>query len=138
MLNIELKRKFFTNKISSQNGDLKSKWKTINTVLNKRSKTTQIATLEVDGSLISDSNSIAESMNDFFSSIGNTLSGKIPETPNPLLENEYSVNSQNLRFELKGISICQLEKIFNTFKKSKGSGADSIANYFLKIGRDCL
>ena len=99
-----------------------------------RSKTKQIATLEVDGSLISDSNSIAESMNNFFCSIGNALSGKIPETANPLLENEYTVNSQNLRFELKAINMCQLEKIFNTFKKSKGSGADGIANYFLKIG----
>ena len=30
--------------------------------------------------------------------------------------------------------MCQLEKIFNTFKKSKGSGADGSANYFLMIG----
>ena len=73
-------------------------------------------------------------MNNFFCSIGNTLSGEIPETANPLLENEYTVNSQNLRFELKAINMCQLEEIFNTFKKSKGSGADGIANYFLKIG----
>ena len=103
-------------------------------VLNKKSKTTQVATLEVDGSLISDNDSIAECMNNFFCSIGNNLSGEIPETANPLLENEYTVNSQNLRFELKAINMCQLEKIFNTFKKSKGSGADGIANYFLKIG----
>ena len=134
MLNIELKRKFFTKKIASQNGDLKSAWKTINTVLNKKSKTPQIATLEVDGSLISDSNSIAESMDNFFYSIGSTFSGKIPESPNPLLENEYTVNSQNLRFDFKVISMCQLEKIFDTFEKSKGSGSDGIANYLLKIG----
>ena len=70
----------------------------------------------------------------FFCSIGNTLSGEIPETANPLLENEYTVKSQNLRFELKAINMCQLEKIFNTFKKSIGSGADGIDNYFLKIG----
>ena len=133
-LNIELKREFFTKKIASQNGDLKSAWKTINMVLNKKSKTTQIATLEVDGSLLSDNDSIAESMNNFFCSIGNTLSGEIPETANPLLENEYTINSQNLRFKLKAINMCQLQKIFNTFKKSKGSGADGIANYFLKTG----
>ena len=28
----------------------------------------------------------------------------------------------------------QLEEIFDTFKKSKGSGADGIANHLLKIG----
>ena len=54
----------------------------MNMVLNNKSKTTQIAALEVDGSLISDSKSIAESMNNFVCSIGNTLSSKIPETPN--------------------------------------------------------
>ena len=92
MLTIELKRKFFTNKIASQNGDRKVAWKAINTDLDKKSKTTQIATLKVDGSLISDSNSIAESKNNFFCGTGNTLNGKIPETPNPLSENEYTVN----------------------------------------------
>ena len=99
-------------------------------VLNKKSKTTQIAALEVDGSLISDSKSIAEAMNNFFCSIGNTLSGMIPETPNPLLNNEYSVMPQDLRFEFKAINVCQLEKIFGTFKTSKSSGADGIANHF--------
>ena len=28
----------------------------------------------------------------------------------------------------------QLERVFGKFKTSKGSGADGIANYFLKIG----
>ena len=99
-------------------------------VLNKKLKKTQIAALEVDGSLISDSKSIAESMNNFFCSIGNTLSGMIPETPNPLLKNEYSVKPQDLRSEFKAINVCQLEKIFGTFKTSKSSGADGIANHF--------
>ena len=67
-------------------------------------------------------------------SIGNTLSGKIPETPNQLLKNEYSVNPHDLRFEFKAINVCQLEKIFGTFKTSKSSGANGITNHFLKIG----
>ena len=77
---------------------------------------------------------MAESMNEFFCSIGNTLSDKIPKTSNPLLENEYSVNPQNLRFEFEAINVSQLERVFGKFKTSKGSGADGIANYFLKIG----
>ena len=81
-------------------------------VLNKRSKTTHIAAFEVEGSQIYDNKSIAESMNKFFCSIGNTLSSKIPETPNPLLENEYLVNPQNLCFEFEAINMSQLEKIF--------------------------
>ena len=73
-------------------------------------------------------------MNDFFCSIGSTLSDKIPKTSNPFLENEYSVNPQNLRFEFEAITMCLLERILGEFKTSKGSGADGIANHFLKIG----
>ena len=133
-LNIILKRELFTDQIASQNSDLNSVWKTINMVLNKKSQTTQIAALEGDGSLISDSKSITESKNNFFWSIGNTLSGKIPEKPNALSKNNYLVKPQDLRFEFKAINVCQLEKIFGTFKTSKRSGADGIANHFLKIG----
>ena len=133
-LNTDLKREFFTNKIASQNGDLKRTWKTINMVLNKKSKTTQIAALQVDGRQICDSESMAESMNESFCSIGNTLSDKIPKTSNPILENKYSVNPQNLRFEFEAINVSQLERVFGKFKTSKGSVADGIANYSLKIG----
>ena len=48
-INIDLKRDYFTIKIASHEGDIKSTWKTINMILNKRSKTTQITTLDVDG-----------------------------------------------------------------------------------------
>ena len=41
-------------------------------VLNKKSKTTQIAALQVDKRHICDNESIAKSMNDFVCSIGNT------------------------------------------------------------------
>ena len=76
----------------------------------------------------------AESVNEFFCSIDNSLSDKIPKTSNLLLENEYSVNPQNLRFEFEAINMSQLERVFGKFKTSKGSGADGIANHFLKIG----
>ena len=40
-LNTEFKRMYFSNKIASHEGDLKNTWKTINLLLNKKSKTTQ-------------------------------------------------------------------------------------------------
>ena len=41
-LNKDLKRYYFTNEIALSQCDLKNTWKTINMVLNKKSKTTQI------------------------------------------------------------------------------------------------
>ena len=119
-LNTESKREYFSNKIASHNGDLKNTWKTINLVLNQKSKTTQIASLDVDGKQVCDNKAIAESMNDFFCNIGKNLSDKLPQTENPLLESRFSVNEHNLRFEFQAVNIAQVEKVFGRFKKPLG------------------
>lgn len=46
-VNIDLKRDYLTNKIAFHEGDIKSTWKAIDLVLNKKSKATQITTLDV-------------------------------------------------------------------------------------------
>ena len=132
-LNGDLKRDYFTQKITSCEGDLTNAWKTINQVINKKSKTTHIPSLNVDGKHIANNDNIAESMNNFFCSIGEKLSEKIPKTRNPLLEDEYNVNLQNARFQFKSIDLFQIEKVFRKIKTSKGSGTDGIASCFLKF-----
>ena len=72
-------------------------------------------------------------MNDFFCNIGKNLSDKLPQTENPFLENRFSVNEQNLRFEFQAVNSAQVEKVFRKFKKSLSFGTDGIANHFLKI-----
>ena len=132
-LNEKLKREYFTHKIASCEGGLKSTWKTINNVLNKKSKTTNIASLNVEGKHISTNADIAESINNFFCTIGETLSDKIPSARNPLLENDYVINPEKTRFQFHAIDTLQLDKVFSKFKTSKGCGTDGIASCFLKI-----
>ena len=69
-LNLDLKREFSTKKISTYASDVKGSWKVINQVLNKKSRTTHVSSLNVDGKTIVDNVAIAESMNDFFRYIG--------------------------------------------------------------------
>ena len=133
-LNLNLKREFFTNKIASYDGDLKNTWKTINQVLNKKSKTTHITSLEVEGKTVSGDTAIAESMNNFFCEIGKTLSDKIPQSSNPLLDNDYEVNPKSVQFHFEPITVPQIEKVLGKFDTSKGSGPDGLANFFIKIG----
>ena len=132
-LNEKLKREYFTHKIASCEGDLKSTWKTINNVLNKKSKTTNIASLNIEGKHISSNADIAESINNFFCTIGETLSDKILSARNPLLENDYVINPEKTRFQFHVIDTLQLDKVFSKFKTSKGCGTDGIASCFLKI-----
>ena len=72
-------------------------------------------------------------MNNFFCTIGETLSDKIAQTRNPLLENDYEVNPHKTKFMFHVIDKLQLGKVFGKLKTSKGSGTDGIASYFLKI-----
>ena len=114
-------------------GTLKTHGRPLTLFLNKKSNTTQIASLDVDGKQVCDNKAIAEWMNDFFCNVGKNLSDKLPQTESPLLENRFSVNKQNLRFEFQAVNITQVEKVFGKFKKSLGFGTDGIANHFLKI-----
>ena len=91
-LNKNLKREYFSKKIALQKGNLIETWKTLNLLLNKRSKTINVESLDVDGEVINENLDIAMSMNEFFCSVGRNLSVKIPQQPNPLLSGEYKIN----------------------------------------------
>ena len=69
-LNKKLKREYFSNIIGCNKGNLKDTWKAINLLLKKRSKTTNIVSLEVEGQDVVDKNNIAQYTNKFFCSIG--------------------------------------------------------------------
>ena len=111
---------YFTHKIASCEGDLKRTWQIINNVLNKKSKTTNIASLNIDGKHISTNAEIAESMNNFFCTIGETLSDKIAQTRNPLLANDYEVNPHKTKFMFHVIDKLQLGKVFGKIENLKG------------------
>ena len=93
-LNKNLKQEYFSKKIALEKGNLKETWKTFNLLLNKRSKTTNVESLNVDGEVITENSDIAKSMNEFFCSVGRNLSVKIPQKPNPLLSGEYKIGTE--------------------------------------------
>ena len=60
-LNRKLKREHFSSKIESNKGNIKETWKTINQLVNKSSKTTEISTIRVGDRVISDPTEIRAS-----------------------------------------------------------------------------
>ena len=48
-LNRQLKEQYFTEKISSERGNMKATWQTLSRLLNKRSKSTRNSNSNVDG-----------------------------------------------------------------------------------------
>ena len=61
-LNQSLKKQYFTNKLRSCEGNIKETWKTMNQVINKRSKTMNIKALKEGDETITDNKSIADTI----------------------------------------------------------------------------
>ena len=95
---------------------MKETWKTTNLLLNKRSKTTNVSCLDVEGRNVTDNNEIAQSMNDFFSNTGKKHSDDIPQQPNPLLSNEYNINEEGPRFQFKTVYSVSVEKALKNIR----------------------
>ena len=133
-----LKRDYFTDKIKASEGNLKETWATINKLVNKRSKTTMISSLSDGDEVISNPQYIANRMNNFFCTVGDQLSAKIPHTKNSLLEGDVTVNPEKVSFSFSPISPQKLVKAMGKFKTSKSFGLDLISSYFLKIGMPIL
>ena len=131
-LNKEAKRAYFTNKIQASEGNLKETWATINKLVNKRSKTTNISSLTVDGISVSETVGIANSMNDFFCNVGNELCKDIPDIENGLLKGEQVINPTNATFIFSPVVFKQVILAMNKFKTSHGFGLDEISSFFPK------
>ena len=132
-MNTQFKRKYFSEKLTQFQGDLKKTWKTISQVINKTSSTTVVPCLTVDGQTVRGHKEIASSMNEYFCSIGNKLSEKIPRKANPLLSGEYAIETPPLSFSFSAIMTDKLSSTLNKMKTSHGSGHDGIASFYLKI-----
>ena len=76
-LNKQLKKEYFTNMILSCKGNIKDSWRTINELLNKRSKSSNIDSLKGSDSKTVCKKDVYGEMNSYFSSIGKELADKI-------------------------------------------------------------
>ena len=129
-LNQSLKTQYFTNKLRSCEGNIKETWKTMNQVINKRSKTTNINALQEGDETITDNKSIADTMNSFFCNVGKSLAEKIAPKPNPLLNGEFGdppscepfmfspINEETLIRVCSGIQMCRVLIVYLVFLKN--------------------
>ena len=132
-LNIQLKKEYYTNRISACEGNMKETWKTVNELRNKRSKSSNIDCLKDSGREIVHKNGISNAMNSFFCSIGQDLADKIDPVPNPLLSGDFEVNKNQAKFSFKTIGVQKIRAAFAKVKTAKSFGTDNISSYFLKL-----
>ena len=129
-LNTRHKKRYFTDKIHSCEGNIKETWATINKLINKRSKTTNITSLRVDEEMITKPDLIAESMNEYFCNVGEQLSKKIPKKMNSFISSQ--IPAPKSKFSFSPVNAEDLIKAMSKLKSSQGFGMDNISSFFLK------
>ena len=137
-LNRKMKREYFSNKFESCEGNIKETCKTVNQLINKRSKTTNILSIKEDENVISNPLDIAETMNHFFCNIGKDLSDKIPATKNPLHNGDFGDKIVSSSFSFSPLNKEKVLKAFSKVKTSNGFGTDMISSFFLKTRIEIL
>ena len=104
-LNIQLKRQYFSAKISEYKGNMKESWKIVNELLNKRSKSCNIDCLKDSEHTIVNKKAISNAMNYFFCTNGEKLASEIDAVPNPLLSGDATERNSNVKFQFGSITV---------------------------------
>ena len=107
--------------------------KTINELLNRRSKSCNIDFLKESDKETRQGKDIFNLMSEYFRSIGKNLASKIEDAPISLLACDSVVNKKGTRFKFKHISALDIRDAVTKRKTAKSFGNDTISSYFLKL-----
>ena len=132
-LNVQWKKQHYNNRIAACKGNMKESWKTINELVNKRSKSSNIDCLKESDTETRNKKDVSNAMNNLFCTISMELADKIQPASNPLLSGEYEVNKDKVKFYFKAIELKDIRDAFSKVKTAKSFGTDNISSYFMKL-----
>ena len=130
-LNSSLKREYFIKQIDKAVGDIKVSWKTVNKLLNKKSKTIEIPHLDVDGEIITDTSKKAEELNKYFANTGKTLNCNFEKTVTDKKPESY-LPKVNSTFKFKYVMGENVIKVISRLKNSELMALTKSLPLFLK------
>ena len=127
--NFRLKRDYFAKKISDNDKDINGIWNTINKLVNRRSKTTAIPFLEVEGKIMSENESNGEAVNNYFATIGSNLNSMFRDYSGGSEPTVPELNTAT-RFRFKNISENAVLRAISRLKSKRSFGYDGISKLY--------
>lgn len=123
------KIEFYEKCIEENKSNPKVMWKNINQLIGKRSKTTTINNLSVHDNVITGDHNIAETLNDYFSTIGPSLAQNLPKSSTHPID---FISPVGTRFSFSLVTLDEVEKLLLNLKSNKSCGLDKISSKLLK------
>lgn len=127
------KKKYYNDFFLENSNNIKNIWKGIKQIITLKPQKTNLPTKLVTGdSILTDSKSIANAFNDFFSNIGNNLARSIPEVSSisPL---DYLPVPPTSSFFLFPVTSSEIEEEILNLHSRKATGPFSIPTELLKL-----
>ena len=130
--------KYYNTLLKGHQNSSRQLWNTFGKILNKNKQNKRkIGNLNVNGDKISDTQTITDSFNNFFSQIGDNLASKFAGNN----RNEYKKfldSPANQSMLLYKISQNEIKKAIRNLKNSNSSGDDEITSNFVKLSAPVL
>ena len=132
------KRDFYHKKFDQLKHSLKNTWKSINFVLNRTRKKSELSSsFLVNGKTITDKQEIANEMNKFFTNIGPSLASVINTANKPDFKTYLSETTPS-RFYIEYTDTEKVKSIISSLASKDSVGIDGISTKFLKHFSDQL
>ena len=128
------KAEYFKTKLGNTKNSYDS-CQTINSLLNKKSKTTEVNQLKMDNRIITGDQNIAACFNDYFATIGSKLAENITENGADPLGFVSPIKND---FCFKNINVSELSDTLAQIKTKKSLGIDGISIKLLKAAGDII
>ena len=116
----ESKQKYYFDTFSAQKNYIKKTWATIDEKINRKKNTADFPEESLyKEKMITDLKDIANSLNEYFSNIGPSLTEKNDMSGNTMTDSDYLTNPAHSRFSFKPVSEKETLNIINNFKNKK-------------------
>ena len=126
------KKNYYSEYFNTNINNIKNTWKGIKEIINiKPSQKHQPTSLNINNELITDKISIANSFNDFFSTIASKLSDKI--VPTNISFDAYLNNPNPNSFFVQAVTEDEVSNYINSLETGKSNGPNSIPTNLLKL-----
>ena len=128
----QAKFSYYHSQFNKYKHDSRQTWKLIGNILNRKESAKEFPlSFKINNEHITDKQSIADSFNSFFASIGSDLASNI-QNDSHISFDEYLTETQNSTFSFHAISPSDIEKLISKLPNKNSAGHDDINSKIIK------
>ena len=124
--NRKARRNYFSNKLIENRSNPRAFWNILRSVLPSKSNRSVINKLVVNDKELTNKKDIANSLNEYFTTIASTLLGNRPSLDTELYPIELPITNSTSTFKFQSLCEADVSYALQTMDSFKATGADNI------------